>query len=639
MLPPFDSRDLRYRSPFGAQPAGQAVFFRVCLPRELGCTACRLYVQRAAEDPAQDAAPGPEALQCSAMFWAGMEGDRREWWDVHYTPDTPGLYWYWFEMDTAQGRRALSRRPDGTGELAEGGDAPRWQLTCYDPAFRTPEWLAGGIFYQVFPDRFARSGAPKEGIPAGRVLREDWGGQPEWRPDEQGVVRNNDYFGGDLRGLESRLDRLAELGVTCLYLNPVFEAHSNHRYDTADYTRIDPLLGTEEDFRSLLRSAAQVGIRVLLDGVFSHTGADSVYFNKNGRYPGPGAYQTPDSPYFSWYHFDEWPEKYDAWWGFDTLPEVNENDLGFREYILGEGGVARARVRQGTAGWRLDVADELPDEFLDGLRRAVKAEDPDALLLGEVWEDASNKVSYGHRRRYLLGRQLDSVMNYPFRGAVLDFLRGGSAVDFFTRVMDVVENYPPQVLRGLMNSLGTHDTERALTVLAGEPADGRGREWQAAQALTPGQRERGLRRMRLASALQYTLPGVPCVYYGDEAGMEGYRDPFNRGCYPWGKEDGGLLHWYRRLGQLRRNCPALRQGDFRPLGGTDDALCYERAGDGSRLLCGVNAGQEGAAFRLPEAWRGATVSLGRGRVEGDTLFLPPEECALATLAGDGFAEK
>lgn len=623
----FDSRDERYRSPFGAQPAGKTVFFRILLPREWGCTGARLCVRQAAEDVEKAEEFSPVR---SSMFWAGMEGTDREWWDVRYTPAVPALYWYWFELDTARGLRTLGRLPDGTAEPADG-DAPRWQLTVYDPAFVTPDWLAGGILYQVFPDRFARSGEPKAGVPSGRVLREDWGGQPAWKPDEQGVIRNNDYFGGDFRGLESRLDRLKELGVTCLYLNPVFEAHSNHRYDTADYTRVDPLLGTEEDFRSLLRTAAQLGIRVLLDGVFSHTGADSVYFNREGRYPGPGAYQSPYSPYYSWYRFERWPEEYDAWWGFPTLPEVNENDAGFREYILGKDGVARSRLRQGAAGWRLDVADELPDEFLDGLRRAVKAENPDALLLGEVWEDASSKVSYGRRRRYLLGGQLDSVMNYPFRTAILDFLRGGKPAAFFHRILDIVENYPPQVLRLLMNHIGTHDTERAITLLAGEPSAGRGRDWQAAQTLSPEQRERGLKRMRLASALQYTLPGVPCVYYGDEAGLEGYRDPFNRGCYPWGREDEGLLHWYRRLGQLRRACAALREGGFRPLDSAPGALCYERRDGDSLLLCGVNAGEEDASLSLPEAWRDGTVSLGDGRIEGSVLRLPPLGCALATM--------
>lgn len=623
--PLFDSRDTRYRSPFGAQPAGQPVFFRILLPRDLCCTGARLCVYRAPWTAAENRPP-----EEWSMFWAGMEGDHYEWWDIHYAPEGPAVYWYWFALDTREGRRLLARREDGTASLTESEDAPRWQLTVYDPAFDTPRWIAGGIMYQIFPDRFARSGREKDGVPADRVLRDDWGGEPVWRPDESGRVRNNDYFGGDLRGIEQRLDRLKELGVTCLYLNPIFEAHSNHRYDTADYSRVDPLLGTEEDFRSLAAAARSVGIRLMLDGVFSHTGADSVYFNREGRYPGPGAYQSPQSPYAGWYRFERWPDDYDSWWGFDTLPEVQETDPGFMQAILGTDGVVRRWLRAGASGWRLDVADELPDEFLDALRAAVKAESPDALVLGEVWEDASNKTSYGRLRRYLLGRQLDSVMNYPFRNAVLDILRGGDAANFVRRVLDVVENYPPMVLRGLMNHIGTHDTERALTALAGEAARGRGRDWQAAQRLNEEQRQRGLRLMRLASALQYTLPGVPCVYYGDEAGMEGYRDPFNRGCYPWGEEDAGLLQWYRRLGQLRRASACLAEGAFIPLIASGSALAYERRGAGGALLCAVNAGDRETALTLSAPWRKATVCLGEGRIEEGMLRLPPLSCALAS---------
>lgn len=627
MTPLFNSRDERYRSPFGAQPAGQAVFFRICLPRELHCSGARFCVRYEAcrqTEGARDAA-------LYSMFWAGMEGDRHEWWDCHYTPEEPGIYWYWFEMDTAGGLQYLTRQADGTAAIAASADAPRWQLTCYDPGFRTPDWLAGGIFYQIFPDRFACSGEKKEGVPEDRILREDWGGQPEWEPDEHGKITNRDYFQGDLKGIEQRLDRLAELGVTCLYLNPIFEAHSNHRYNTADYTKIDPLLGTEEDFRSLVKTARTVGIRILLDGVFSHTGSDSVYFNREGRYSSAGAAQSPQSPYFSWYPFEHWPDKYAAWWGVETLPEVNELDPGFMQYINGVDGVVRQRLREGISGWRLDVADELPDDFLSALRRAAKAENKEALVLGEVWEDASNKVSYGHLRRYLLGRQLDSVMNYPFRAAILDFLRDGDAGCFFNRILDIVENYPPQVTRLLMNSISTHDTERALTSLAGEPAADHDRKWQSGQKLSPSERERGLKLMRLATALQYTLPGVPCIYYGDEAGMEGYRDPFNRGCYPWGEEDAALLHWYHRLGQLRHACPALREGRFLPLHAGNNVVCYERAGDGSRLLCAVNAADSDMAIPLPEEWHRCTVSLGGGKIEEDRLILPALDCALVTI--------
>ena len=613
----FQSRNERYRSPFGAVCEGTAIFFRICLPRAWQCSGARLLI--AADNCLEEQ---------FGMFWAGMEGSGWEWWDCHYTPAHPGLYWYGFELTLPDGAGFLDRRDDGSAALSRQPGGRRWQITSYEKGFQTPDWLAGGVMYQIFPDRFRRSGEPKTDVPSDRILREDWGGQPVWRPDEQGVVRNNDYFGGDLKGIEEGLDRLASLGVTCLYLNPIFEAHSNHRYDTADYTAIDPLLGTEEDFRSLVRTAAKLGIRVLLDGVFSHTGADSRYFNKERRYPGEGAYNSLSSPYSSWYHFKRWPQEYTGWWGFPTLPEVDEMAPAFYRYINGPDGVVRRWLRAGAGGWRLDVADELPDEFLEGLRRSAKEEKPDALILGEVWEDASNKQSYGHRRRYLLGRQLDSVMNYPFRDAILGFLTGGRAADFFNRIFEIVENYPPQALRLLMNHIGTHDTERALTVLAGEPARGRGRDWQAAQKLSDEQRAAGLRRMKLASALQYCLPGVPCVYYGDETGMEGYRDPFNRGCYPWGAENQELLAWYRQLGKLRKICPALREGSFHPLPGGEETVCFVRRDGGSSLLCAVNRAEGERTAALPPEWRGYTVNLGGGWIEGTTLHLPAGDCAV-----------
>ena len=618
----FDSRNTEYRSPFGAVREGTTVLFRIRIPRWVGCRGAFLLRR-----------PDGDADRLDGMFWAGQEDESYEWWDCRYTPETAGLIWYGFTLETDQGRRYLVRRSDGTAALSVA-PGPLWQLTCYERDFQTPDWLAGGVMYQIFPDRFARADdrfdPPPEppALPDDRVLRDDWGGEPAWKPDAQGEIRNNDYFRGNLRGIEQRLDRLRELGVTCLYLNPIFEAHSNHRYDTADYRKIDPLLGTEADFRRLCETAARLGIRILLDGVFSHTGADSVYFNREGRYPGKGAFQSPDSPYFGWYRFRRWPEEYDGWWGFVTLPEVQELDPSFMEFINGPDGVVPFWLAAGAAGWRLDVADELPDGFLDALRKAAKAANPDALILGEVWEDASNKEAYGQRRRYLLGRQLDSVMNYPFRDAVLGFLRGGEPAAFFQAVLDIVEHYPPEVVRLLMNHIGTHDTERALTALAGEPAGDRGRDWQAAQRLSEEQRVRGLRLMRLASALQYCLPGVPCIYYGDEAGMEGYRDPFNRGCYPWGREDPGLLSWYRQLGRLRRAARALKVGGFRPLAQPETALCFERRDGAAALLCAVNRGDGEAVLPLPGEWAGWTVNLGDGRTEGTSLHLPPLGCAI-----------
>ena len=390
-------------------------------------------------------------------------------------------------------------------------------------------------------------------------------------------MTNSDFFGGDLKGVREKLPYLKKLGVTCLYFNPIFESHSNHRYDTADYSKIDPQLGTEQDFSELCAAAKELGIWVILDGVFSHTGSDSVYFNREGRYPEPGAYQSQETPYSSWYSFRSWPDSYDCWWNFDTLPNVRETDPSYNSYINGEAGIVRKWLRAGASGWRLDVADELPDEFIDRLAETAKAEKPDALVLGEVWEDASNKSAYGVRRRYLLGNQLDSVMNYPFRDAIFGFLLGNDPRHFAEIVENLVENYPAQCLHLLMNHIGTHDTERALTVLGGEPSGGRGREWQSAQRLSAEQRELGKRRLKLASLIQYLLPGVPCLYYGDEAGMEGYRDPFNRACYPWGREDQELLRWYETLGALRAGQKAiLSHGGYRTLLADGNLLAFER---------------------------------------------------------------
>ena len=611
----FCSRDDRYRSPFGAVAEHTPVHFRLCLPRTLGCRGAFLVRRADGGLPRYD-----------GMFWAGMEGEHDEWWECHFAPEAADLYWYAFMLETDSGKRYLCRDRGGHARLCENLEE-WWQLTCYEEGFDTPDWLAGGVMYQIFPDRFYRSGREKTNVPTDRMLRDTWGEQPHWRPDEGGVVRNNDFFGGDLAGITEKLEYLQRLGVTCLYLNPIFESHSNHRYDTADYRRIDPLLGTADEFKQLIAEAKKRGIRVMLDGVFSHTGADSLYFNKTGRYGEGGAFRDPTSPYRSWYHFSHWPNGYAGWWGFDTLPEVEELDPSFLDHITGDDGVLRQWMASGVAAWRLDVADELPDGFLEALRVTVKKTDPEAVVLGEVWEDASNKHSYGHRRRYLLGRQLDSVMNYPFRGAILDYLRSGNAADFIERVMSVLENYPPQVVRLLMNSLGTHDTERAITLLGGEPLCGRGRHWQAAQVLSSEQYERGKRLLMLGGVLQYTLPGVPCVYYGDEAGLQGYRDPFNRGCYPWGNEDTELVTWFERLGQCRRQSTAFVEGAFVPLV-TDGALVFARENETECVMCAVNPTQEQRAIPLPDGWCEGEKLLGDGAVSNGLLHLPPLSCYL-----------
>ena len=620
----FNSRSRKYRDPTGAVGHGTPVHFRITLPRDLSCSAARLVVEQEGR--------GTSVLD---MFWCGMNGNNREWWECHFTPEAPGLCFYYFEARTCRGIQRISR--DGGGTAVFGGN-DRWQLTVYDKDFTTPSWLEGGVMYQVFPDRFYASGQPKGDIPRRPDHAPGLGGAAGLGPQQPGADHQHRLLrrGPEGRRRKAALPEGAGGHLPVLYPGVRVPLQPPVRHGGLLQNR--PPAGQRGGPDPALRRRQKLGIRVILDGVFSHTGSDSVYFNREGRYPTQGAYNSQQSPYYPWYTFRQWPNSYDCWWNFDTLPNVNETNDSYNEYINGPQGIVRKWLKAGASGWRLDVADELPDLFLDRLHDAVKAEQPDALILGEVWEDASNKSAYGVRRRYLLGRQLDTVMNYPFRDAILGFLLGEDPGRFAEAVETIVENYPPQCLNLLMNHIGTHDTERALTVLGGEPAGARGREWQAAQKLTPAQRETGVKRLKLASLIQYLLPGVPCLYYGDEAGMEGYRDPFNRGCYPWGREDQELLAWYRQLGQLRaREKGILAQGVYRTVKAEGNLLAFERfvLTDTTRdsLLLVVNR-----SHRPQSTWGSGLDLEGAARLLGEPLdttnLLPPFGYSLMKIHRD-----
>ncbi len=579
----FDSRDEQYKRPFGTLTVGQTCELRLKTPKEIETRAIQLVVER------DDGGPDLEY----PFVWAGGE----EAYDVFhcaFSIDTNGLYFYWFRITAKSGTFRLFKQ--GSGTNMEAGD--RWQLSVLPADFTVPAAFQGRVMYQIFPDRFAREGdCDLTDKLRPFTLREDWGGVPEYRPDPAaGEILCNDFFGGNFRGIQSRLDYLHSLGVGVIYLNPISMAFSNHRYDTADYKRPDPMLGTEEDFRALCAAAHRLGMKVILDGVYNHTGANSVYFDRYGNF-GTGAVSKGEaSPYYSWYTFRHFPDQYDCWWNFATLPNVNELSDSFLDYIIrDEDSVLAHWLRLGADGFRLDVADELPDEFIRRFKIRLRELNPDALLMGEVWEDASNKIAYSIRRRYFTDGELDSVMNYPWRTAILDFLRGqddGSGLG--ESVMTIAENYPPQVLQTLMNALGTHDTPRALTVLAGEvPED---REAQARFHLSWDQRERAFERLRLAAFLQYALPGCPCIYYGDEAGMEGCKDPFNRGCFPWGREDSRFTDFFRALGQLKNTTPALQTGTVRVTEAGGGRIVFLRQTETQRVLCCVN--RDGTPLRV-----------------------------------------
>ena len=479
-----------------------------------------------------------------------------------------GLYFYYFRIgDDYFGCGALRR-----GSFMPLKNLVSWQITVYDKQYRTPDWMKGGVMYQIFPDRFYKAGDLP--IAQGKILRDDWGGLPNYRPNEFGKVLNNDFFGGNLAGITEKLDYLHDLGVTVIYLNPIFEAYSNHRYDTGDYLKIDPLLGETKDLDNLVSEAKARGIHIVLDGVFNHTGSDSRYFNRYNHYDSVGAYQSPYSPYFDWYTFHSYPDSYDSWWGIETLPAVNETSPSYQEFIFGENGVLKTWLKHGIGGYRLDVADELPDFFLEKLRKAVKDCNSEAVIIGEVWEDASNKIAYSKRRKYLQGHELDSVMNYPLKDAIISYVLSGNTKQLRETIDLLIDHYPKQTLDVLMNILGTHDTSRILTVLSGKTCSNK--DEMAVTFLTEREKASAKMKLMMAAVLQFTLPGIPCIFYGDENGMEGFIDPFCRRCYDWTKSDNELIAFYKQLGNIRQNNKVFRDGEYKEVFGDNSCLVYSR---------------------------------------------------------------
>ncbi len=597
------SRDLRFRNPYGATPCDTYIDLYVELLEHLDEVD---FILLNYAYGLKDFTEGKIMMQPVMAESQGIPGR----YHVRLrTPGLPALLFYWFEIrKTDKSILYASRKTDLSGETILTTNPPRYhanvsrlplpfQITVYEKNFTVPDWYAGKIMYQIFPDRFKRGPdydyekKIKSHHSDQRIYHEDWNSEVDIYGREPEGYKALDFFGGTLRGIEEELPYISDLGVSIIYLNPIFTSRSNHRYDTADYMTVDPVLGTNEDFISLCQSAGELGIRIILDGVFSHTGADSIYFNKYGHYPEKGAFQSllekSYSPYFNWYniHQDASSITYDSWWGFEDLPAVKESDLTFLDYILGPEGVIRTWLRRGASGFRLDVSDELPDSFLAELRLVVKDENPEAVIMGEVWEDASNKVSYGSYRDFLFGRTHDNIMGYPFRQALIDFLKCFIAADeFVNRLESIREHYPPAAFASSMNLLGSHDTTRFLTEIAGD-ADPGSRELQMHLRLDEEQRNYGHKLLYLASFFQMTYPGSPSIYYGDEIGMEGYRDPFNRRTFKWDQKDCDLRLKIAELGQLRRKYPVLQTGYIETITASGRLLIFRRFLDDDSKDC------------------------------------------------------
>lgn len=568
-----------------ALPSGSTAVFRVYIARVYGVSDGELIIR-------SDSEFGREGCFSFPLTWVGLCSGH----DIFETelcvsslcPTGGGLFFYRYELKTYYGTRYCVS--DGFSPLSVNALPSERQLLVYD-ADNEITYSPKGIIYHIFVDRFRRSG--KCEIKKSSVLNEDWeNGIPEYAKKNGDFLKNNTVFGGDLYGVAEKLDYIKSLGTELIYLSPIFDAYSNHKYDTGDYMKVDPSFGGDEALEYLVSEAKKRGIGIILDGVFNHTGDDSVYFNRCGTYPSVGAYQSKQSPYFGWYTFRNFPDDYECWWGIRILPRVRCDEPSYRKFICGEGGVIEKWMRKGIRGFRLDVADELSDGFICEIRETMKREDPDSVLYGEVWENASNKVSYGVRREYFRGKELDSVMNYPLRKAVIEYLKNGDYGTFRALINDVYGTYPPFAVRLLMNFLGTHDTERIMTALAGAPSDGKTNRELATLKMTSEERERGTKLVRLAFAIVFTVPGIPCVFYGDEAGMEGYHDPFNRRPFPWGRENCEISDFIRALSVIRAENDAFADGDFLIREANADFAVLERKNKGGGVMTFVNRSEK-----------------------------------------------
>lgn len=595
----FNSHDEDYKKPFGAVACGKSVELKLAVTGEKHIEEVKLVIWGAAF--------GKEDFRLELH----QVEEARKYYGLSFTvPAQPGLLWYYFQVQ-ADGETYYygnnEQRQGGIGQSQVQPPLP-YQITVYrEEGQRLPgSWFTEGVVYHIFVDRFYNGSDDGKVLnpKAGSLIHGRWEDTPVYLRDREGRIVRWDFFGGNLLGIIKKLLYLRELGVSILYLSPIFTAPSNHKYDTADYLQVDPMFGTEADFQQLCQLAREQGIYIMLDGVFSHTGSDSIYFNKYGTYPGQGAYQSPDSPYYSWYRFQEYPHKYQSWWGIDSLPNVNELEPTYLAFILrDQDSVIRHWMKAGVRGWRLDVADELPDAFIRELHNTVKEMDPQAVVIGEVWEDASNKLSYEEQRQFFLGEHLDGVTNYPFRRILLDFILGRSNPgETHLALMSLAENYPHHNLHASLNILGSHDVPRALTLLGeGPKGDSLSEPERERYRLGPEQRELAKKRLKLLALFQLTFPGVPCIYYGDEVGSEGYADPFNRGSFPWGREDQELLEWYKKIIKLRQNHDVLRLGEWFSLGlelDQDNPGCgvygYIRRLDGQVVVVLLNPNKEKA---------------------------------------------
>jgi glycosidase len=633
-----DTFDSYYRSPFGATPAGSQVTLRFRTAHfDVDGVNIRVYTV----DAATGATTGPVDYPMSFFENRNENGTEYDIWALNLqTPSTPSVLYYKFRVtDSGDEDYYSDSYSDDHDNLNQGGEGaafdsepfPSFQITVFDPNFQTPAWLRDANVYHIFPDRFRNGDTSNDycrpGSTAGcptfygdqtPILREPWNtaiGDPR-QPGQFNGQYGTQFFGGDLKGIEQKLDYLQSLGIDTIYLNPIFKARSNHRYDTDDFLEVDPALGGDAALASLASEAERRGMRLIFDGVFNHSSSDSVYFDRYHRYASDGGCESLSSPYRSWYNFFNsnvpcTSADYESWFGFDSLPVFNEG-AGVRDFFYrgAADNVTRHWYERGASGWRFDVADNISHDWWHEYRGYAKGYKADGPLVGEIWPDASS---------YLAGDQLDSVMNYRFRKNVLGFARGVGWQDndnfgsnqivgltpsqFDHALRSVREDYPAQATAAMLNLLDSHDTNRSLYTLT---------------LLGDNGLNEAKQRLKLSALFQFTYMGAPMVYYGDEGALNSPSlangsngpedDPYNRAPYPWSDEAGdasvygpvdtGVRDYYTKLAHMRKQFASLREGSFETLltgdttpSNTDDnTYAFARVSGAGHAVVALNNG-------------------------------------------------
>ncbi len=648
-----ESRDTPYRTPGGAVPAGTPVTLRFrTFHNDVTRVQARIYDLNTSAQSIDDMSLVASDVSC---YQATLVNDTCDFYAITLPDTQPDNVWYRFIIsdgtDTAYYADDTAALDGGLGSPSKNPVDNSYALMVYDPAFTTPSWAQNAVIYQIFPDRFRngrKNNDPTTGDPryADPVLELPWNTLPEgfcrgyadaatncpWRfgapttanPGSIEQPRGRDYFGGDLKGVDQNLDYLKSLGVNTLYFNPIFDSASNHGYDTQDYYTIDPYFGTQKDWDNLVKHTQQLGMRIILDGVYNHMSSDSPIFDRYHHYPTVGACESVTSPYRSWFTFhDVTPgtgtcvgtqgansATYDGWFGFDSLPVLNKSLPEIQAYFLtSTDSVSKHWLNAGASGWRLDVMGDssFPDGYWQTFRSVVKSTKPDALIIGELWQKDSTLL------RFLRGDLADTTMNYRLRDAVVGLLAStnydakgfpdsGSGIlpsQFAARLSSIREDYPDAAFYSLMNLVDSHDTARILWTLTPGSATAADKELNAANVAI------GKQRVEIASLIQFTLPGAPTIYYGDEVGMTGNDDPDARRTYPWadlgGNPDMGLFKHYQTLASLRSQNNVLTAGDLKVLLADDSAgtVAYGRKTTSQAALVVINRGAQIQTVNIP----------------------------------------